>query len=79
MFKSKAKTKPKSKPAPKAKKAKKPGRLRVFFQSVRAWSGDPRVQAVHGVLILAGSIRTELLLIFLIPETVFVDTQLFSQ
>ena len=56
MFKSKAKTKPKSKPASKAKKAKKPSRLRVFFQSVRAWFGDPRVQAVHGVLILAGSV-----------------------
>ena len=56
MFKSKAKTKPKSKPASKAKKAKKPSRLRVLFQSVRAWFGDPRVQAVHGVLILAGSI-----------------------
>ena len=56
MFKSKAKTKPKSKPAPKAKKAKKPSRLRVFFQSTKAWFGDPRVQAVHGVLLLAGSI-----------------------
>ena len=56
MFKSKAKTKSKSKPESKAKKAKKPSRLRVFFQSVRAWFGDPRMQAVHGVLILAGSI-----------------------
>ncbi|MGB2384355.1 MAG: DNA translocase FtsK 4TM domain-containing protein, partial [Flavobacteriales bacterium] len=56
MFKSKAKTKPKSKPAPKAKKATKPGRLRVFFQSTKAWFGDPRVQAVHGVLLLAGSV-----------------------
>ena len=56
MFKSKAKKKPKSKPAPKAKKASKPSRLRVFFQSTKAWFGDSRVQAVHGVLFLAGSI-----------------------
>ena len=56
MFKSKAKTKPKSKPAAKAKKASKSSRLRVFFQSAKTWFGDPRVQAVHGVLILAGSV-----------------------
>ena len=56
MFKSKAKTKRKAKPAHKAKKAVKPGRFKLFFQSTKKWFGDPRVQAVHGVLILAGSI-----------------------
>ncbi|MBO74550.1 MAG: cell division protein FtsK [Flavobacteriales bacterium] len=56
MFKSKTKTKSKSKPVSKTKKAKKPSQIRLFLQTIRAWLGDPRVQAVNGVLMMAGSI-----------------------